>query len=86
MKLVIAYAAITCRHRLNALAIARADQPRYIGGAHPPTRSMPKRIDERLKPALELLIPIRIHGRPPQSRLLMNHTTLALETPKTLRP
>ena len=49
MKLVIAYAAITCRHRLNALAIARADQPRYIGGAHPPTRSMPKRIDERLK-------------------------------------
>jgi len=40
VKLVIAHAIITGCHRLNALAIAWTDQPRYIGRAHPPARSM----------------------------------------------
>ena len=63
MKLVIVHGAVTCRHRLNALAVARADQSRYIGRGHPPTRFMPKRIEELLKPALEILVLIRVHGR-----------------------
>ena len=63
------------RHRLNALAITRTDQPRYVDGTHPAPRFMTKPIHKRLQPAPELSSPIRhaCHGRPSKSRPPMNH-------------
>src|SRR6476620_2835589 len=57
------------RHRLNALAIARADQTRYVKRTHPPPRLVPQPLQKRLQPASELLTPIQYrasHGRPLQ--------------------
>ena len=79
VKLVITHAVITGGHRLTALAlaIAGADQPCHIGMAHPPARTMPKRLHERLKPAIKLFGPIPSrahHGQPRQCRPPMNHS------------
>lgn len=55
------------RHRLNALAIARADQPRHIERAHLSPRLVPQPIQKRLQPTSKLFLPIRCparHGRP----------------------
>jgi hypothetical protein len=57
------------RHRLNALAIARADQPRYVKRAHLAPRFMTQPIQKRLEPTSKLFSPIRCfanHGRPLQ--------------------
>src|SRR5438874_1760161 len=57
------------RHRLNALAIARADQPRYIERTHLPPRLVTQSIQKRLEPTPKLVFPIRRsanHGRPLQ--------------------
>ena len=57
------------RHRLNALAIARADQPRYVERTHLAPRLVPQPIQKRLGPTSKLVSPIQRpanHGRPPQ--------------------
>ena len=41
VQLVVADVASACRHRLNALAITRADQPGDIGRTHPTPRLVP---------------------------------------------
>jgi hypothetical protein len=68
VKLVIVHAVIVGHHRFNALSIGRADQPSHIGPAHPPARSMSKRIHERPKPALKLVDPIQLGSRHGQRR------------------
>src|SRR5262249_15511207 len=57
------------RHRLNALAIARADKPRHVERAHPATCLVPQSIQKRLEPNFKLVLPIQRpanHGRPLQ--------------------
>ena len=57
------------RHRLNALAIARADQPRHVERAHLSPRLVTQPIQERLEPTSKLFFPIQrlaSHGRPLQ--------------------
>jgi len=57
------------RHRLNALAIARADQPRYVERTHLAPRLVPQPIQKRLGPTSKLVFPIQRpanHGRPLQ--------------------
>ena len=57
------------RHRLNAFAIARADQSRYVQRAHLSPRFMTQPIQKRLKPTSKLFLPIQRpanHGRPLQ--------------------
>src|SRR5262249_57086288 len=57
------------RHRLNALAIARADQPRYVERTHLAPRLVPQPIQKRLGPTSKLVFPIQRpanHGRPPK--------------------
>src|SRR5437868_6639687 len=56
-------------HRLNALAITRTDQSRYVSWAHPPPRLVPQSVQKRPEPALQVLRPIQCcpcHGRPPK--------------------
>ena len=48
------------RHRLNALAIARADQTRYVQRAHLSPRFMTQPIQKRLKPTSKLFLPIQV--------------------------
>src|SRR5258707_2674097 len=67
MQLIIITRRKPLRHRLNALAIARPDQPRHVKRTHPSTRPMAQEIQERLQPAFKLVFPIRrraYHGRP----------------------
>lgn len=45
------------RHRLDALAVAQADQPRYVEWAHRPTRRMRQARQERLQPLLQIVTP-----------------------------
>src|SRR5438876_4152689 len=57
------------RHRLNALAIARADQRRYVERTHLAPRLVPQPIQKRLEPPSKLVFPIRRsvnHGWPLQ--------------------
>ena len=54
VQLVIAHACVAGRHRLDALAIARADQPGDIGRAHPCPRLMPQCRNKRRQPALKI--------------------------------
>src|SRR5271166_3025442 len=57
------------RHRLNALTIARTDQPRHVERTHLSTRLVTQPIQKRLEKASKLLLPIRrpaTHGRPLQ--------------------
>jgi hypothetical protein len=57
------------RHRLNALAIARTDQPRHIEWTHLSPRLVTQPIQKRLEKASKLFFPIRRpanHGRPLQ--------------------
>jgi hypothetical protein len=54
-------------HRLNALALARTNQPGYIERAHLPPRLVTQPIQKRLEPTSKLFFPIRRsanHGRP----------------------
>jgi len=57
------------RHRLDALAIARADQPRHVERTHPAPRLVPQPIQKWLEPTPKLAFPIlrlASHGRPLQ--------------------
>src|SRR5262249_32205009 len=57
------------RHRLNALAVARTDQPRPVERAHLSACFVTQPIQKRLEPTSELVSPIRCptnHGRPLQ--------------------
>src|SRR5262249_32530317 len=57
------------RHRLNALAIARTDQPRHVEWTHLSPRLVTQPIQKRLEKASKLFFPIRRpanHGRPLQ--------------------
>src|SRR6516162_4827693 len=57
------------RHRLNALAIARTDQPRHVERTHLSPRLVTQPNQKGLEKASKLLLPIRRpanHGRPLQ--------------------
>jgi len=57
------------RHRLNAFAIARTDQPRHVERTHLSPRLVTQPIQKRLEKASKLLFPIRRpanYGRPLQ--------------------
>src|SRR5205809_3467152 len=57
------------RHRLNALAIARTDQPRHVEWTHLSPRLVTQPTQKRLEKASKLFFPIRRpanHGRPLQ--------------------
>ena len=58
MQLIIFAKRKSLRHRLNALAIARADQPRYVERTHLSPRFMTQPIQKRLKPTSKLFLPI----------------------------
>jgi hypothetical protein len=54
-------------HRLNALAITRADQPRYVKRTHPLPRLVTQTLQEWPEPPPKLAFPThpRVrHGRP----------------------
>ena len=53
MKLVVSDFAVPRRHRLNALAISPADQPRNVDRAHPCARLVPESAHERRKPSID---------------------------------
>ena len=46
------------RHRLNAFAIARTDQPRHVERTHLSPRLMPQPVHKRLEKAPKLLFPV----------------------------
>ncbi|MDO5614324.1 MAG: hypothetical protein Q4G14_13925, partial [Paracoccus sp. (in: a-proteobacteria)] len=48
---------IPCRHRLHALAVARADQTRDMGRTYPPSRLVPERRNKRCRPAFQIVTP-----------------------------
>ncbi|MBP2276785.1 hypothetical protein H4W01_002166 [Sphingomonas sp. PL20] len=50
---------------MDALAIARADQARDIGWAHPASRFVAQILQIRLKPVFEIALPILFHRQPP---------------------
>jgi hypothetical protein len=69
MQLIVFAKRKPLRHRLNALAIARADQPRYVERTHLSPRLVTQPIQKRLEKACKLVFPIRRpanHGRPLQ--------------------
>src|SRR4029077_8867529 len=69
VQLIIVASNKPLRHRLNALAIARTDQPRHVERTHSPTRLVPQPVQKWLQPASKLLSPIQCpanHGRPLQ--------------------
>jgi hypothetical protein len=81
----VIHAVIAGCHRLNALAVARADQPGHIGRAHPPAPARPTRIQERFKPARKLVGPIQSrarHGQPRKCRPPMNPSKADSGIPK----
>src|SRR5476651_1125931 len=59
MQLVVIARRQSRRHRLDALAIARPNQPYYVKRAHPPSRLVPPPRKERRQPPLQIPIPIR---------------------------
>ncbi len=69
--IVIARSMAFC-HRLNALAIARADQSRNVQWTHPLRNLVIQAVQERLQPAFEFAFPFR-HGQPSKSRPPINH-------------
>jgi hypothetical protein len=52
-------------HRLDALAIPRTNQTSDIGRAHPTPRLVAQSLQIRLKPTLEIPMPILFHRQPP---------------------
>jgi hypothetical protein len=65
MEPVVADGVYTSRHRLDALAIAGANQASDVRGAHPPTCLVAESIKIRSKPFREIVLPICIHSQPP---------------------
>ena len=62
MQLVVVAGRPSRRHRLDALAVARPNQPRHVERAHPPARLVSEPRQERRKPPLKIPIPIRHAG------------------------
>jgi hypothetical protein len=60
MKLVVVARRHPLRHRVNALAVARPNQPRDVKRAYPPPRLVAELGQERRKPTRKLLPPIRL--------------------------
>jgi hypothetical protein len=56
-------------HRLDALAIARSDQPRNTQRTHPPPRLVTQTVQEWLEPTFKLIFPLRpcVHSCADQS-------------------
>lgn len=75
--------AFACRHRLDALAITRAEHPGNIGRAHPRPRLVPERRDKRREPTLQIVAPVPTHGRVLLGRPPVNHADQTLGTPKS---
>jgi hypothetical protein len=59
MQLVVVAGRQSRRHRLDALAVARPNQPCHVKRAHPPSRLVPQPRKERRQPPLQIPIPIR---------------------------
>src|SRR5271168_5292433 len=59
MQLVVVAGRQSRRHRLGALAVARANQACHVERTHPPARLVPQPRQERRKPPLEIPIPVR---------------------------
>jgi hypothetical protein len=67
MQLIIITGCKSLCHRRNALAIAWADQPRYVKRTHPLPRLVTQMLQEWLEPSPKLALPTRArvrHGRP----------------------
>ena len=56
------------RHRLDALAVARPNQPSYVERTHPSARLVPKPRQERRKPTQKVVIPSRHPSRSAKNR------------------
>jgi hypothetical protein len=67
MQLVVIARRPSRRHRLDALAVARPNQPSNVERTHPSTRLMSEPRQERRKPPIKIPIPVR-HASPPQNR------------------
>src|SRR5271168_744076 len=59
MQLVVVAGRQSRRHRLGALAVARANQACHVERTHPPARLVPQPRQERRKPPLEIPTPVR---------------------------
>src|SRR5882762_10483229 len=59
MQLVVIARRQSRRHRLDALAVAWTNQPRYIERTHAPSRLVSEPRQERRKPTLEISAPVR---------------------------
>ena len=67
MQLIIISGRKPLSHGRYALAIPRADQPRYVKRAHPLPRFVTQTLQEWLEPSPKLAFPTRLpvhHGRP----------------------
>jgi hypothetical protein len=65
MQPVIAERVCAGRHGLDALAIAGANQAGDVGRAHPTPRFVTQFLQIRLKPMIEIPLPILFHRQPP---------------------
>ena len=59
MQLVVVAGRPSRRHRLDALAIAWADQPSNVERTHPSTRLVSEPRQERRKPPIKIRAPVR---------------------------
>ena len=67
MQLVVVAGRPSRRHRLDALALARPNQPSNVERTHPSARLVSEPRQERRKPPIKISIPAR-HASPPQNR------------------
>src|SRR3984885_11814924 len=68
MQLVVVAGRPSRRHRLDALAVARPNQPSYVERTHPSARLVPKPRQERRKPPQKVVIPSRHPSRSAKNR------------------
>src|SRR6202034_1173938 len=68
MQLVVVAGRPSRRHRLDALAVARPNQPSYVERTHPSARLVPKPRQERRKPTQKVVIPSRHPSRSAKNR------------------
>src|SRR6201998_376496 len=71
-------------HRLNALAVARTNQPRHVERAHLSPCFVTQPIQKRLQPTSKLISPVQCpanHGRPSKRRPPMSHRKTDLGIP-----
>jgi len=82
MQTVIADTTIASGHRLDALAIPRADQSRNISRTHPPARFVPRGPYKRGQPRIQFATPIRSHRQPPEKLALYESPESLIGNPK----